>query len=154
MSSPVPNEELENTRIGYRAAIDLWIAQGNQNWSRFNAMLVANSVIVAVIVQIVRDHPFLDWRVQLALPVVGLIVCWSWLAAVSRGMTYQDYYVARARDLESQLGPVNVVQGGHILPMAGCFAPFRTRTAMYTVVVLFVLLYLAAILIIVRNHCG
>ena len=30
----------ENARIGYQAAVGIWIAEGEQTWARFNTMYV------------------------------------------------------------------------------------------------------------------
>lgn len=135
-------EEIENVRVGYKAAIDLWNTSGTQNWSRFNAMLVANSVILAVIGNVTVDD-LMGWQVRVALTGVGLVLCVCWRGAVDRGLTYQDHYVAGALELERHLAPVSSVQDGSHLQMAG-FSRMRTRRAMRTVILLFTLLYLSA----------
>jgi len=154
----VASEEIENIRIGYKTAADLITTLGNQNWARFNSMLVANSLFFALLGQALVGHVLINWPLPLALPAVGLVLCLSWWAAVSRGLTYQDYYVARARELEAQLAPVNVLQLGHVLGQGGAVpigegrqlwmsGPGRIRTSrtMQTVIVLFVLLYVVAV---------
>ena len=40
---------LENARVGYTKAVDLWIYMGGEVWSRFNVMLVANSIVLAAV---------------------------------------------------------------------------------------------------------
>ncbi len=146
------DEGLENARIGYRAAIDLTHTSGSQNWSRFNSMLVANSVFFAVIGQVLADHISIDWPWQLVFPGAGLVLCVSWVAAVERGLVYQDYYVAKARELEARLG-LDVIQQGDALsrgrgvPVGEDYlrivgvARIRARHTMRMVILPFVLLY-------------
>ena len=43
------DSEPEDLRLGYQSAIALWTYEGNLVWSKFNAMLVANSVVAAII---------------------------------------------------------------------------------------------------------
>jgi hypothetical protein len=138
----------EDERAGYRAAIDLWTASGHQNWSRFNAMLVANAVIVAAIVQILVGKIMAPWAVL--LPIVGLVLCGLWFIALARGLAYQDHYVQSARQLEDRLGvEVNIVRGGQNFAegrMRG-FERLPTRGVMYAVIGLFGLLYFGALLL-------
>jgi len=150
----VSDEGLENTRIGYRAAIDLTHTTGSQNWSRFNSMLVANSVFFAVIGQMLVDRISIDWPWQLMLPGAGFVLCILWAAAVNRGLMYQDYYIAKARELEARLAPVDIVQQGDVLSrgkgvpvgegeclkMTG-LSRIRARRTMWSVILLFLLLY-------------
>ncbi len=42
-------DELENARWGYQAALSSSISYANTFWSIFNAMLVANSFVIAAI---------------------------------------------------------------------------------------------------------
>ena len=41
--------DLDNARVGYQVAVSLWIHEGELIWSKFNALLVANSIILAAI---------------------------------------------------------------------------------------------------------
>ena len=146
--------EPNDTGAGYRAAIDLWVASGNQNWSRFGAMLVAHSVIFGVIAQTLAEKISFDWPIPLALPVAGFLLCGLWLAAVNRGLAYQDYYVRKAREFEARLTTVDVVGQGECVPMTG-FARLKTRRAMQGAIGLFALLYVtAALLMVVKNMKG
>jgi hypothetical protein len=40
-------DQQDNARIGYQVAAQLWAYEGQGLWSAFNAMLVANSIVVA-----------------------------------------------------------------------------------------------------------
>jgi len=84
----------ENARIGYQAAVDLWIAEGEQIWARFNAMLVVNSIIVAVIGFALGGQRMLP-VITVSLPIAGLVVCAVWYVLMKRDFEYQAYvYIA------------------------------------------------------------
>jgi hypothetical protein len=43
-------DKLENARIGYETAINLFIFEGQMLWSRFNTILAVNTVIISILV--------------------------------------------------------------------------------------------------------
>ena len=93
--------QIEDARIGYQAAVDLWTYEGEQNWARFNVMLVANSIIIAVLGLSVTG-PNGSPSISIVLSIVGLILCISWFIITKRGFDYQTYYVLSARELEER----------------------------------------------------
>jgi hypothetical protein len=93
--------KIENARIGYQVAVGLWIYEGDENWARFNVMLVANSIILGVIGLVVTSaQPKLS--ISFLMSIVGLILCVSWSLITKRGFDYQNYYVKSARELEER----------------------------------------------------
>jgi hypothetical protein len=106
--------DIEDARIGYQIAINLWSSEGEENWARFNVMLVANSVIIAVIGLTITNQPPIP-SISIGMSVVGLILCITWFLIMRRGFDYQNYYVMSARELEERfLAPVvkTVSRGG------------------------------------------
>jgi hypothetical protein len=99
-----PDSELiDNTRVGYQTAAELWMHEGAAAWDRFNAMLVANSIILgAVGVLLGENSP----RTGLAWVVgfVGLLLSIVWALLVRRSYAYQYYFGATARSFEQELG--------------------------------------------------
>jgi hypothetical protein len=93
--------DIEDARIGYQIAVDLWTYEGEQNWARFNVMLVANSVIIAVIGLAVTNQEPLP-SISFGMSVVGLILCITWFLIMKRGFDYQNYYVMSAREIEER----------------------------------------------------
>lgn len=97
----------ENAREGYQAAIALWTYQGTLNWSRFNVMLTANSIIIAVIgIAFSSGHPLpglsfvgIYWAV---FPMLGLALCVAWLSLVVRGEKWHQYWGKSACELEEK----------------------------------------------------
>jgi hypothetical protein len=159
----MPNEAEENARTAYEAAVELWIEAGEQNWSRFNGMVLVNTIIAAIIAQVFggQINPPYAW----ILPIFGLLVSIAWWPLLKRGLAYQDYFVAAARELERHyLAPVNVVVRGHNFAQGQPVevdggpprqmpldARVRSRTSMLLVVALFSALYLAAAAYLLRH---
>jgi hypothetical protein len=149
----------DNARIGYQVAVALWIAEGEQIWARFNAMLVVNSIIVAVIGFVLAgQHPLPVLVV--VLPLAGLIVCAVWFILMKRDFEYQSYLIYSARETEERyLGPIRTVsQGGSFVRgevvelmisgspvkrrMSWMARQFRDRTTAYVVILVFAVLYI------------
>lgn len=93
--------QTEDARTGYQAAVDLWTYEGEQNWARFNVMLVANSIIIAVLGLTLTSQERLA-SMSIVLSIVGLILCAAWFVITKRGFDYQNYYVMSARELEER----------------------------------------------------
>lgn len=91
--------EKEDARIGYQASVEFWTYQGQLNWNRFNVMLVASSVIMAVIGAVFsgqRPLPFLT----IPLAGVGLLLCGAWVLLTARGFEHSRYWSFCAQELE------------------------------------------------------
>jgi amino acid permease len=94
-----PDEEV--ARIGYEAALGLWTYQGTLNWNRFNVMLVANSIILAVVgISFTSQHPLPVFTIL--LPILGLVLCVAWFFLTVRGYDFQTYWALSARELEER----------------------------------------------------
>jgi hypothetical protein len=150
----------ENARIGYQAAVDLWIAEGEQIWARFNAMLVVNSIIVAVIGFALAGQRML-LVITVSLPIAGLVVCAVWYVLMKRDFEYQAYLIYSAREIEERyLNPIKTVSrggafvGGQAVElvisgasvkrrMSRIARMFRDRTAAYIVILVFAAVYIA-----------
>jgi hypothetical protein len=104
----------ENVQIGYQVAAQLWAYEGRGIWSTFNAMVVANAIVVAAVVAaegatgIFQKQELLGW----ILPLFGLLLSLLWRALVERGFTIHHYRVLSTRDLERHLSPVQSVACG------------------------------------------
>ena len=110
---PAPEERTANARVGYQAALNLWNAQTQLAWSRFNVMIVANSIILGTIgLAIVYNRSFPPFFTQV-LTLVGIVLCLVWLHAHWRAFQYIDYLVSSVRELESYLtDPVVTISRG------------------------------------------
>jgi hypothetical protein len=83
--------ELENARVGYQAALDHVAFYGEKIWAIFNAMIVANSIVVAGVV-VILSQPTLK-ILKMLLPVIGLLLCASWFLLVKRAHEFSAYYL-------------------------------------------------------------
>jgi hypothetical protein len=97
--------EETNAAVAYETAVMLWVHEGQMIWSRYNAMLVANSVVLAAIGLTIGDSSLL---LRLGLPIAGIVLCIAWLALLMRSNDLQRYWVYSARELEERyLAPVS-----------------------------------------------
>ncbi len=107
-------ELLENARIAYRVAVQLWTYEGTAAWNRFNVMLVANSILVGVAASALVSNARTEWL--LWFPIAGIALCAPWWAILRRGMGYQFHYTYSARCLEELLHePMRTVRDGRKL---------------------------------------
>ena len=107
-TGPTP-DEIQNARVGYQAAVTLWVAESTQLWARFTAMTLTNGALLATRVGIKPA----DVAIRVAMAVVGVAVCVLWWFLLRRGYAYLGFLVAQARHLEGYLAPVATVQRGH-----------------------------------------
>lgn len=156
----VPVKNVDDARIAYQTAISLWVYEGNLIWSKFNAMLVANSIVLAV-VGFAQSSTVLSHAVKTALPVVGTLLCLFWLHLTKRGFDYCVYWIVSARELEEKYFSAEVrtvSRGGRfangsrvVLDIDGTATGFQmsrvsrsmtTEWSAYLVIASFVALYL------------
>jgi hypothetical protein len=103
MAEPRELVETENAQVGYQVAVGIWTFQGQMNWNRFNVILVANSVIIAVIsAKRSGADPLPPLIVSLA--ILGIILCIAWVLITARGFAYLTYWFRCATELERHLG--------------------------------------------------
>src|SRR5690349_393239 len=88
-------EALENARIGYQVAVSLWMYEGGLIWSKYNSMLVVNSLILGVI-GITRNIKGTPGILSLGLPIAGVLLCIAWLQLTKRGFEQHSYWISSA----------------------------------------------------------
>ena len=106
--SPQTPPSPSDVQIGYQAAVALWAYEGNLIWAKFNAFLVANSVILAIY-GLALGSSKLPAVISYGLPVVGLVLCTVWGVLTKRGFDNYLYWIFSARELEEQYLPPEVV---------------------------------------------
>lgn len=131
------NNEID-ARIGYQVAVDLLIAEGEGIWSRFNVMLLANSIILAIIGLALTSEstsPVFD----IYLPFIGITLCIWWFFLINRSYSYRDYFIHTARELEQQYlaSSVKILSCGEFISKSGIPA----RYVSYFVILAFLVLY-------------
>lgn len=96
----------EVARTGYEAAIALWTNEGSIFWARFNALLVANSIVLGTQALLISSQrPPLG--AVILLSIAGLLICLLWYLGCDRSLSYYGYWIHSARELEEiHLAPI------------------------------------------------
>lgn len=149
-------EDIDKAAIGYQAAVDLWGTIVASQWSRFNAMMVANSIVVALLGTILTKGVSRGLIVGLSL--IGIIFDVFWYLMMHRDTKYVDHYRNSARSLEEEWldPPVKTVRtqnddvktGGEIV--WGCSSKISIRRLVDWTICVFFLIYIAFIVYIVN----
>ena len=96
----------EKARVSYEVAVKMWQWEGDLIWSKSNAMLVANSVVLAIIGLAITNRLR---AIAIGLSFAGLLLCFLWYLATVRGFDNVGYWILCARELEgSQLNDETV----------------------------------------------
>jgi hypothetical protein len=160
--------KVENARAGYEIATNLWISENEMLWSKFNALLVANSIVLtSIVLSMTARKPLVT--LSILMSIAGIILCGLWFLVMKRSSDYHKLWVYSAREIEEQSlsnsvktlsrgytfhnkEKVEFIIGGEKKPLQmsrlGRFIP--VRMTFYMVIVLFFLLY--AVLLIINIH--
>ncbi len=109
-------QEMENTRLKYSSALDTHNSEGQIQWTRYSAMLIINTALIALIgFAYGKDSPRLAKLIFLFVPpIFGLIICGYWMGMSKRGFYWTRHWLNMARDLENDLfGGTNPVNEGY-----------------------------------------
>lgn len=105
----------EKIAVGYAAAIEMINAGGADNWARFDALLVSNSVLLAAVGFVLTEKlrvPVSIWAS--AGCVLGFVLCLLWGLLIWRGNRYIEYWNAVARELEGRLNGFDLFRRGQL----------------------------------------
>ena len=161
---------IENARVGYQTTIDLYNMESEALHARFNAMILANSIMIGGIgLAIAGQRPL--YAVACFLSFIGLPLCILWAHMTRRGFDYANYLIKSACELEEHyLGDIvqTLSRGGDFekgkkvemqisdpdyKPQMSWFARRRTtQRTMFYVIVLFGVLYAGIILMLFVNQ--
>lgn len=92
---------VENARVGYEVASNLWSSRASEVWSQFSAIMTANSIVLAAATLSI-GNPASPRIITIGMPVIGLILCILWLILHVRGAGYTIYLALSARELEEK----------------------------------------------------
>jgi len=73
---------------------------GQEIYSRFNAMLTANSIIIAAYVLIFSENNNMPDFLKIFLPIFGIVLCFLWFVFIHHGIFRQRQYRNEAERLE------------------------------------------------------
>jgi hypothetical protein len=102
------DERLANSRVGYTVAVNLLTHEEQQMWARSNAMLVANSIIIASIGVSLSSDAIPNITKHLFLFVMagfGIILCYLWRCLAARTREKSRCWVQSADQLERPMRP-------------------------------------------------
>jgi len=91
--------EKEDARLGYKSAITMWNYYGQVLWSKNNAMIVANSIVLICI------SSFDSQLIKISLAFAGVLLCLAWDMIHARGNAYHRYFLLSAREIGEQHFP-------------------------------------------------
>lgn len=123
-------KEARDARVGYQVAASIMLHEEQQMWSRSNAMLVANGIIIAAmgmaLIEMIKPGDF--WASKsvllaaiLLLGVTGWRICKLWQRLVGRTSKKCQCWVESADELEFFLRPtVQTLEYGKELSRCGC----------------------------------
>ena len=149
-------EELDARGRVYQGALSLMMNEAQLVWSRYNAMLTANSLIAVVLAAVLtkQDMSTCDLAILIAATVFGFILSLSWKRLTNHGWNLSHRWAeqARANWPYDQDGPLETyytwcdTEGGD-----------RIRSWGFHVINLFLLGYflvgLGAIVVLIREYC-
>ena len=95
------DEILENARVAYQAAVSLRTSRADELWSQFNALVTANSIILAVETFTI-DSGSSPHFLSIGMAIIGLLLCLIWCVLHVRGVAFTGYYLFSAREIEER----------------------------------------------------
>jgi len=161
--------EIENARVGYQTAMDIWLYELEIASARFNALLVANSILIAVIGSLIVAFPDpLAANAQVSVDVcvtilcaIGVALCVVWFLLMKRNLDYRWYWMRYASELEEKYlsnplrmlpqlerfshgDPVSfdLVDNSKPVRLSRLGRVARTDSTVYLIVLLFLMVYL------------
>jgi hypothetical protein len=84
----------------YQTTVGLATFYANIVWAVFNTMLVANSIVIAILTLITQTTRVLSPR---SISCVGIVLCLCWLIIIKRAHEFAAYYTLSAREIEESL---------------------------------------------------
>lgn len=109
-------EDLENIRLKYSSVLTMKASEGEIQWSRYNAMLVANTIIIGLISFTYTKDSIFPLLLQIIFwfaPFLGILLCIVWHKMTERGFSWTKFWTDKAYDLEGCIkGTVNPIQDG------------------------------------------
>jgi hypothetical protein len=160
----------DKVRLGYQGAIALMSYEGQVIWRAFRTLLGVNSIVASLSGVVFAFIPSVS-VVGYVLSVLGIAVCIVWYFVLSRQFSYYDYWIAWARHLETTyLSPeVQIMimgrkygQGGEeeeaskrldgLARWPWSARPFRVKHLLMLVILLFVVLYVALLILAVLGR--
>jgi len=144
------NRDIQKAAAKYRVAIDKNISESEILWSRYNAMLVFNTLLITTI-GFVFQNQTIGGDLLLLLPILGLISCLVWFTVTRKGFIWINYWIYSARKLEEEYFKDNnevmnpILHGDEHRKLISSWP--NTEISSYILIVMIVLVYIAFLLL-------
>jgi hypothetical protein len=94
------NDDLDKAKFGYQMATNMVETLNQEILSRFNAMLTANSIIIAIYVLIFSEKNNMPDFIKILVPILGIVLCLLWFLFIHHGVYCQRQYRKEAKTIE------------------------------------------------------
>jgi len=125
----------------YQGALDKSNSEGQIQWARFNAILVVNTIFLAII-GFTYNNNFLPVSRQM-LAVLGIVLCFLWFQMTKRGFMWIRFFTTKARkieEIENKKYSVNPFMEGYEHKQMSDEI-FNTRNASFIIIGIFTAIY-------------
>lgn len=140
-------EDLENARIKYSSVLNIKNSEGEIQWNRYNAMLLANTIFITLISFSNNNSSriFISKIMFWIMPILGLVLCHLWRQMTERGFMWGRFWMKKANEIENQIGgKINPIQEGKKL--RDVIGAGVTRNASFMIIKIFALIYVLMII--------
>ena len=172
MNDTVGRNDIENARIAYQVASNLWSSGATEFWSKFNALLLANSIVIgSTVISLTASKPFLKFPIYLS--IAGIMLCILWFLLTTRSFEIMKYWIYSTREIEEKFQSafpktvsrgadftdgkrVSITISGHPNLLRMCFFGrlLRIQWVSYLAILPFLGIHILIIVISLTNGCA
>ena len=119
------------------------IAESQIQWERYNAILVVNTIFLALIGFTFNSNSVVPIVVKQILPPLGIILCWLWFQVTKRGFMWTKFWTDLARTIEEKNGEKNQINPfmEGLIHKAKNETIINTQIASYLIIYIFISIY-------------
>ena len=133
-----------NSKSEYDVCVNMRIAESEIQWERYNAMLVVNTIFIALIGLTFNPESVVPILVKQILPPMGIVLCLLWFQMTKRGFMWTKFWTDLARIIEEKYGNKNqinpFIEG--LIHKAKNKTVINTKNASYFIICIFIGIYL------------
>ncbi|MFH0773549.1 MAG: hypothetical protein V1922_04540 [bacterium] len=136
-------QDLENARVKYSSVLDTKNSEGEIQWNRYNAILVANTIFISLFTFAASNtKQTLILKATLwIMPILGIVLCILWHKMTERGFIWTNFWMQKANEIENQIdGQINPIQEGEKLRNT-IGEQGMTKKAASWIIIIFILIY-------------
>jgi hypothetical protein len=115
INMPEEKDTIENARVGYQVAVSMITSESDAFWSKFNTLLLANSIVLpAFVLTLTLQSSNISKILLIGLPLLGIVLCIFWFSIINRSYGYVKYWTISAHEIEEQYlkGTFNIFRRG------------------------------------------